>query len=199
MTEHALPQASLDRLFLQARTFHYWQDTAVSDDTLKQLYELMRWAPTSMNCNPARIYFLRTAQAKERLYPALDEGNIRKVEGAPVTAIVAYDRRFHDQLPTLFPHIDARAKFVGNEPLIEDTAFRNGTLQGGYMILAARALGLDCGPLSGFDNDQVDRIFFAEHDRHLRSNFLCNLGYGDADQVKPRGTRLDFDTACRLL
>jgi 3-hydroxypropanoate dehydrogenase len=199
MTESVLPQASLDRLFLQARTFHYWQDTAVSDDTLKQLYDLMRWAPTSMNCNPARIYFLRTAQAKERLYPALDEGNIRKVEDAPVTAIIAYDRRFHDQLPTLFPHIDARAKFVGNEPLIEDTAFRNGTLQGGYMILAARALGLDCGPLSGFDNDQVDRIFFAEHDRHLRSNFLCSLGYGDADQVKPRGARLDFDTACRLL
>lgn len=199
MTENVLPQASLDQLFLQARTFHYWQDKAVSDEILKQLYELMRWAPTSMNCNPVRIHFLRTVEAKERLYPALDEGNIRKVESAPVTAIVAYDRRFHDQLPTLFPHIDARAKFVGNEPLIEDTAFRNGTLQGGYMILAARALGLDCGPLSGFDNDQVDRLFFAENDRHLRSNFLCNLGYGAVDQLKPRGARLEFETACRLL
>lgn len=199
MTERALPQASLDQLFLQARTFHNWQDKAVSDDTLKQLYDLMRWAPTSMNCNPARIYFLRTVEAKQRLYPALDEGNIRKVEGAPVTALVAYDRRFHDQLPKLFPHIDARSKFVGNEPLIEDTAYRNGTLQGGYMILAARALGLDCGPLSGFDNDLADRIFFAEHDRHLRSNFLCNIGYGVVEQLKPRGPRLDFETACRLL
>lgn len=194
-----LESAALDQLFLQARTFAYWRNLPVADDLLRQLYDLMRMGPTSVNSNPLRIHFIRTDAARQRLLPALDEGNRRKVEAAPVTAILAYDRRFYDHLPELYPHFDARAMFVGNEPYREETAFRNSSIQGGYFILAARALGLDCGPLSGFDNDLVDRIFFGEQDRHLRSNFICNLGYGDTEQLRPRGKRLPFDVACRLL
>lgn len=199
MDKPILPDSVLDQLFLAARTYHYWQDKAVDDALLVRLYDLARMAPTSVNSNPLRVYFLRTPEAKARLLPALDEGNVSKVEGAPVTAILAYDRRFHDQLPDLYPHINAKALFVGNEPYREETAFRNSSLQGGYFILAARALGLDCGPISGFDNDQVDHIFFGEQDRHLRSNFICNLGYGEDEKLRPRGARLSFDTACRLL
>lgn len=194
-----LSAESLKQLFLDARTYSYWRDEPVSDDLLIQLYELTRMGPTSVNSNPLRIHFVRTDEARQRLMPALDEGNQRKVEAAPVTAILAYDRRFYDHLPELYPHFDARAMFVGNEPYREETAFRNSSIQGGYFILATRALGLDCGPLSGFDNDLVDRIFFGEQDRHLRSNFICNLGYGDTEQLRPRGKRLSFDVACRLL
>lgn len=192
-------QVSLSQLFTEARTYSYWQDKSVPDATLKALYELMKFAPTSMNSNPLRIVFLRSAEAKARLKPALAEGNISKVESAPVTAILAYDRRFFDKLPELYPHVDAKALFVGNEPFQEETAFRNSSIQGGYFILAARALGLDVGPLSGFDNDKVDQIFFGDWDHHYRSNFLCNLGYGDDSKLRPRGPRISFDEACTLI
>ncbi|WP_051208237.1 malonic semialdehyde reductase [Saccharospirillum impatiens] len=195
-----LDSGALDQLFVGARTFSYWQDRPVDDDRLRHLAELAGLAPTSMNCNPLRVYFLRTEQAREQLVPALKEGNIEKVRQAPVTAILAYDRRFYDHLPTLFPHMkDARSLFVGNEPLREETAFRNGSIQGGYFILAARALGLDCGPISGFDNDKVDQIFFGAENQHWRSNFICNLGYGDETRLHARSPRLSFDESCRLL
>lgn len=199
LIQKPLSADALSALFTDARTYAHWQPKSVADATLEQLYELVKMAPTSVNCNPLRIVFLRTPEAQARLLPALDEGNVRKVESAPVTAILAYDRRFHDQLPDLFPHVDAKAWFVGNEPFREETAFRNGSIQGGYFILAARALGLDVGPLSGFDNDQVDRLFFGEANHHYRSNFLCNLGYGDASKLRDRGPRLNFADACRLL
>ncbi|MGY6563776.1 MAG: malonic semialdehyde reductase [Halomonadaceae bacterium] len=199
MTSGVLSQPVLDQLFHEARSHAYWQDRPVDDATLRELYDLVKMAPTSVNCNPLRILFLRTRQAKEKLMPALKEGNRHKVEEAPVTAILAYDRRFHDHLPELFPHVDARAWFVGDEPYREETAFRNASLQGGYFILAARALGLDVGPLSGFDNDMVDGLFFAERYPNYRSNFLCNLGYGDTAKLHPRGPRLSFEQACQLL
>jgi len=163
---------------------------------LRELYELMKWGPTSANLSPARILFLRTKEAKERLRPALMAGNVEKTMAAPVTAIVAYDTEFYETLPTLFPHTDARSWFAGKPALIESTAFRNGTLQGAYMIIAARALGLDCGPMSGFDNARVDAAFFP--DGKWKSNFLCNLGYGDPASVKPRNPRLSFEEACRI-
>lgn len=197
--QEALPQASLDTLFNKARTFAYWTDKPVKDELLVDLYNLTKMGPSSMNSNPLRIVFLRTPEAKARLIPALADGNVSKVEGAPVTAILAYDRRFFDHLPDLYPHVDARSLFVGNEPFQEETAFRNSSIQGGYFILAARALGLDVGPLSGFDNDRVDQIFFGDKDHHYRSNFLCNLGYGDTSKLRERNTRLDFETACTLL
>ncbi|KPQ22652.1 MULTISPECIES: malonic semialdehyde reductase [unclassified Halomonas] len=199
MTPGVLGSPALKQLFIDARTHAYWQQRSVSDDTLRELYDVMKMAPTSVNCSPLRILFLRTRQAKEKLLPALKEGNHRKVEEAPVTAILAYDRRFHEHLPALFPHADAKAWFVGNEPYREETAFRNSSLQGGYFILAARALGLDVGPLSGFDNDKVDDLFFADDGTHYRSNFLCNLGYGDDTKLHPRSPRLAFEQACQLL
>lgn len=198
-TSTTISTAALDALFLQARTYSYWRPEPVADEQLVRLYDLAKMAPTSVNSSPLRVVFLRTPEAKARLLPALDAGNVSKVEAAPVTAILAYDRRFHDHLPALFPHVDAKAWFVGNEPLQEETAMRNSSIQGGYFILAARALGLDVGPLSGFDNDKVDHIFFADRDHHYRSNFLCNLGYGDTDKLRPRGPRLAFSEACSLL
>lgn len=199
MAPDVLGRPELKRLFIDARTYAYWQQREVSDATLHSLYDLVKMAPTSVNCSPLRILFLRTQQAKETLMPALKEGNQQKVAQAPVTAILAYDRRFHDHLPTLFPHADAKSWFVGNEPYREETAFRNSSLQGGYFILAARALGLDVGPLSGFDNDRVDDLFFADDSNHYRSNFLCNLGYGDKTKLHPRSPRFSFEQACKLL
>lgn len=198
-TATMISPAALDALFRKARTYAYWRPEPVADQRLIQLYELVKMAPTSVNSSPLRVIFLRTAEAKARLLPALDAGNVGKVEAAPVTAILAFDRRFHDHLPTLFPHVDAKSWFVGNEPFREETALRNSSIQGGYFILAARALGLDVGPLSGFDNDKVDQIFFADKDHHYRSNFLCNLGYGDTGKLRPRGPRLAFSEACSLL
>ncbi|MGO2240327.1 MAG: malonic semialdehyde reductase [Halomonas sp.] len=195
----ALPDDALGQLFSEARTYAYWQDKPVEDETLRNLYELMKFAPTSVNCSPLRIKFLRTDDAKEKLDPALSEGNRHKVHAAPVTAILAYDRSFHRHLPELFPHANAKSWFVGNEPYREETAFRNSSLQGGYFILAARALGLDAGPLSGFDNDMVDGLFFAEGDPDYRSNFLCNLGYGDGSKLYSRSPRLAFEQVCELL
>ena len=192
-----LNDAGLDLLFRQARTYSAWRDKDVSDVLLQAIYDLTKMAPTSANCSPMRVLFLRSKEAKEKLRPALMEGNVAKTMAAPVTAVVAHDMDFHERLPKLFPHTDARSWFVGNESLIEETATRNGTLQGAYLIMAARALGLDCGPMSGFDRDLVDRTFFP--DGRVRSNFLCNLGHGDEADLPPRSPRLDFDDACRVL
>lgn len=193
----AIDQAALDTLFLTARTHNKWTDEPVSDETLHQLYETLKHGPTSANCSPARFLFLRTPAAKERLRPALSSGNTDKTMAAPVTVIVAYEPRFYDDLPRLFPHTDARAWYADNEELAQATAFRNGTLQGAYLILAARALGLDCGAMSGFDNAKVDQEFLAG--RGWKSNFLANIGHGDPEGVRPKGPRLDFDEVCQLL
>ena len=206
-----LDDRGMDLLFRKARTHNAWLDRPVSDATLRQLYDLMKWAPTSANSSPARIFFLRTPQAKARLLPALSPGNVEKTRAAPVTAIIAYDLRFYDKLPRLFPHNPAmRQAFVDAPQLVEVTARRNSSLQGAYLILAARAVGLDCGPMSGFDNAKVDEEFFASgkcegcdeeflSEGHLRSNFLCNLGYGDSAKLLPRSPRLAFEEACMLL
>jgi 3-hydroxypropanoate dehydrogenase len=192
----ALDAAALDRLFRHARTHNVWLDRPVDEATLRRLWDLAKMAPTSANCSPARIVFVKTPEAKRRLEPALDEGNRAKTMAAPVTAIVATDHRFYDKMPYLFPHTDARAWFAG-KPHADTAAFRNGTLQGGYLILAARALGLDCGPMSGFDHAKVDAAFFAR-EPHVRSNFLINLGYGDPATLFPRSPRLSFEEACRI-
>jgi 3-hydroxypropanoate dehydrogenase len=188
--------AMIDTIFLSARTHSAWLDKPVSDELLKQAYDLAKMAPTAANCSPMRIVFVSSKAAKERLKPALAPGNVDKTMLAPVTAIIAQDMEFYEQLPTLFPHADARSWYVGNEALIESTAARNSTLQGAYFMLAARALGLDCGPMSGFDNEKVDQAFFAG--TNIRSNFLCNIGYGDASKLHPRGPRLEFSSACRI-
>ncbi|MFL9931421.1 malonic semialdehyde reductase [Paraburkholderia sp. RL18-103-BIB-C] len=204
-------EEGMDLLFRQARTHNSWLPKPVSDDTLRELYDLMKWCPTSANCSPARILFLRTQEAKQRLLPALAPGNIDKTMSAPVTAIIAYDGKFYDKLPKLFPHADARAWFADTPELAEVTARRNSSLQGAYFILAARSLGLDCGPMSGFDHAKIDHEFFPASaqegtfqqeyfpDSHIKSNFLCNLGYGDPAGLFPRSPRLDFDEACKLL
>jgi 3-hydroxypropanoate dehydrogenase len=195
---HQLNDEALDILFRKARTHNVWLDKPVSDDLLRQVYDLMKWGPTSANSSPARIVFLRTPEAKERLRPALSPTNVDKTMQAPVTAILAYDPKFYERLPQLFPNNPAAREWFANSPqLAEVTAFRNGTLQGGYFILAARALGLDCGPMSGFDNAKVDAEFFAG--QTVKSNFLCNLGYGDASKLFPRNPRPDFEEACQLL
>ena len=193
-----LDQEALDLLFREARTHSTWLDQPVADETLRDLYNLMKFGPTSMNCTPARVLFLRTREARERLRPFLMQANVDKTMVAPVTAIIAYDTKFYDRLPQLFPHYaGAREIFANNSDLAQITATRNGTLQGGYFIMAARALGLDCGPMSGFDNAKVDAEFFAGES--LKSNFLCNLGHGDASKLFPRNPRLEFEEACRVL
>ena len=192
-----LDDRSLDIIFREARTHNVWLDKPVSDALLQQIYDLMKWAPTSANCSPARIVFVRSAAAKQRLLPAMAPGNVDKTRTAPATAIIAYDTEFYEKLPKLFPQADARSWFAGNQPLIETTAFRNGTLQGAYLILAARALGLDAGPMSGFDNAKVDKEFFP--DGKVKSNFLVNLGYGDHAKLFPRNPRLPFAEAAQIL
>ncbi|RDI97001.1 malonic semialdehyde reductase [Dyella solisilvae] len=192
-----LSEAALDQLFRTARTFNAWLPKEVSDAQLHQLYELAKFGPTSANSSPTRLVFVKSKEAKDKLAPFLSEGNRAKTLAAPVTAIVATDYAFYEKLPQLFPHADARSWFVGNQPLIDTTAFRNGTLQGAYVIMAARALGLDCGPMSGFDNAGVDATFFAGST--VKSNFLVNIGYGDASRdLFPRSPRLAFDEACRI-
>ena len=188
---------ALDALFHDARTHNHWQDKPVDDATLKAVYDLTKMAPTAANCQPLRVVFVSSEEAKEKLKPALAEGNVEKTMAAPVCAILGMDMDFFEKLPELFPHTDARSWYAGNDKLIEETAFRNGTLQGGYFILAARALGLDCGPMSGFDNEQVDSLFFAG--TKVKSNFICNLGYGDAAQLHPRSPRPDFDEMCKIV
>jgi 3-hydroxypropanoate dehydrogenase len=193
-----LNQEALALLFHEARTHSTWLDHPVTDETLRDLYNAMKFGPTSMNCTPARFLFLRSREAKERLRPFLMQANVDKTMAAPVTTIVAYDLKFYERLPQLFPHYPgAREIFANNADLAQITATRNGTLQGGYFIMAARALGLDCGPMSGFDNAKVDAEFFAGEP--VKSNFLCNLGYGDASKLPPRNPRLEFEEACRVL
>ena len=176
-----IDHSALDLLFREARTHSAWLDQPVDDATLRQLYDLVKWGPTTTNSTPARFVFVRSAAAKERLRPALSQGNLAKTMAAPVTVIIAHDLEFYEKLPFLAPHVDARNWFAGKPELIASAAFRNGSLQGGYLILAARALGLDCGPMSGFDNAMVDAEFFP--DGRIKSNFLCNLGHGDATKT----------------
>jgi 3-hydroxypropanoate dehydrogenase len=189
--------ADLDQLFLKARTHYAWQPKAIEPELLERLYDLAKMGPTSANCSPARFVFVQSAEAKARLKPALIPGNVEKTMSAPITVIVAHDLQFYDQLPKLYPHTDARSWFVGNQPLIDATAFRNGTLQAAYLIMAARALGLDCGPMSGFDQAKVDAEFFKG--THIRSNFLINLGYGSGDHMHERSPRFAFAEACQVL
>lgn len=191
-----LNEAALDTLFMEARTYNAWSDRPVTDTLLEEIWNIARMGPTSANCSPSRIVFATSAEAKEKLKPCLMGGNIAKTMQAPVTAILGHDMQFHEKLPQLFPHEDARSWFAGNDALIEETAFRNGTLQGAYIMLAARALGLDCGPMSGFDKDKVNAAFFAGTD--VRVNFLCNIGYGTDKDLFPRSPRLAFAEACRV-
>ena len=188
---------STAQLFTEARTQNGYLDRPVTDAQLRELYDLLKFGPTAANTCPARFKFVRSAAAKEQLLSCVSAGNAEKISQAPVTVIVGMDMAFYEQLPKLFPHADARAWFVGNQPSIDATAFRNSSLQGGYMIIAARALGLDCGPMSGFDADKMDAAFWA--DSTVKTNFICTLGYGDATKVFPRSPRLDFDEACSLV
>jgi len=187
----------LNQLFHQARTHSAWLPRRITADTLREVYELARLGPTSANSSPARFVFLVSEAAKARLLPALAPLNVEKTKAAPVTVIVAWDTEFYDKLPRLFPHADMRSYFVGNQGLIDDTAFRNSSLQGAYFIIAARAMGLDCGPMSGFDPAKVNAEFFS--DGKWKVNFLVNLGYGDRSKLHPRNPRLEFDEACRAL
>lgn len=206
-----LSDEALDQIFRQARTYRAWLDKPVTDETLRQIYDLMKWGPTSANTCPARIVFVRSREGKERLKPALAPGNVEKTMTAPATAIVAYDLLFYEKLPKLSPHNPKmRDLYAGNPQLVESTAKRNSSLQGAYLIIAARALGLDCGPMSGFDNAKLDEEFFGAGkecagcdqeffpEGHVRSNFLCNLGYGDPGKLHPRAPRLEFQEACDL-
>src|SRR6266853_1231426 len=207
-----IADAPMDTLFRETLTYSAWQDRPVTDQTLRDLYDLLQLAPTSANGSPARFAFLRSTEAKERLRPALAPLNVQKTMSAPVTVIVAYDLKFYDQLPKLFPHSPGMKQlFESNPELVEATAKRNSSLQGAYLILAARALGLDCGPMSGFDHAKVDEEFFAAGkpcfgcdqeffpEGHVKTNFLCNLGYGDPGALHPRLPRLAFNEACSLL
>lgn len=192
----AITPAALETLFTGARTHNGWLDIPVSDETLREIYDLMKWGPTSANCSPARIVFVRSPEGKEKLRPALSSGNLEKTLTAPVTAIVAWDSEFYERLPVLFPHGDARSWFTSSPALAEETAFRNSSLQAAYLIFACRALGLDTGPMSGFDRDKVDAAFFA--DSGWKSNLLINIGYGDTAKLYGRLPRLSFDDACQL-
>jgi 3-hydroxypropanoate dehydrogenase len=207
-----LNDEALDQIFREARTYNGWQDKPVADDMLMQLYDLMKWGPTSANGSPARFVFLRSQESKERLRPLLAPGNVEKTMAAPVTVIIAYDLLFFHKLPKLFPHAPGmRDLFAENPQLVEVTAKRNSSLQGAYLIIAARALGLDCGPMSGFDNARLDEEFFGAGKEcegceqeffpagHVKSNFLCNLGYGDPSTLFPRSPRLTFNEASSLL
>ena len=207
-----LDDHALDQIFRTARTHSDWLDQPVTDETLRQVYDLMKWGPTSANGSPGRFVLVRSKEAKERLRPTLSPGNVDKTMAAPVTVIIAYDLLFFEKLPKLFPHSPKmRDLFAANPQLVEVTAKRNSSLQGAYLIIAARALGLDCGPMSGFDNAKLDEEFFGAGKEcegceqeffpsgHVKSNFLCNLGYGDPAKLPPRGPRLEFDEACSLL
>ena len=192
-----IDDATLDILLRKARTLKKWRDRPVTREQLVALYDLMKWGPTSHNSFPARIVFVTTAAARSRLVPLVSEANRSKVSTAPVTAIIGYDTRFHEWLPRLFPIRDVAADYAGKPEVAAATAFRNGSLQGGYLILAARALGLDCGPMSGFDNDAVDREFFPGG--RVKSNFLCAIGYGDASGLHERLPRPEFAEACTIV
>jgi len=197
-THGPISSAAIDQIFRNARTYSAWLPGSVPTEVLAEVYNLAKLGPTSANCSPARFVFLTTPQAKARLVPALAPGNVQKTQAAPVNVIVAWDAEFYELLPRLFPHHDMRPLYAG-KPLavIEEAGLRNGSLQGAYFILAARLLGMDCGPMSGFDAAKVNAEFFP--DGKWKANFLCNLGYGDASQLLPRNPRLSFDEACQLL
>jgi 3-hydroxypropanoate dehydrogenase len=188
----------LDTLFREARTHNGWRDKLVADEQLQQIYDLMKWGPTSANCSPARIVFVKSPQAKEQLLACMNPGNIEKTRTAPVTAVIGMDMAFYEKLPQLFPHSpDARSWFAGDPAAIDSTAMRNSSLQGGYFIMAARAVGLDCAPMSGFNADKMNQAFFAG--TSVKVNFVCSLGYGDPSKLHPRGPRLSFDDACKFV
>lgn len=191
-----LNDVALDQLFRSARTHNEFLDKPVTDEKLHEIYDLMKWGPTSANSSPARLVFVKSKEGKAKIGQAISDGNRNKTLAAPVTVIVATDFAFYEKLPQLFPHADAKSWFVGNQALIDTTAFRNSTLQGAYFMLAARAAGLDCGPMSGFDNAKLDELFFAG--TNIRSNFLINLGYGDVATLFPRSPRLSFDEAASI-
>ncbi|MDG1287397.1 MAG: malonic semialdehyde reductase [Rickettsiales bacterium] len=194
---NALNQDVLDRLFNDGRTYNGWEDKAVSDELLTQLYDLTKMGPTSANMQPLRLIYVKSDGAKAKLMPAIAEGNVDKVKTAPACAILGMDMEFYEHLPELFPHADAKSWFEGNDKLIADSAFRNSSMQGGYFILAARALGLDTGALSGFNNEMVDELFFAG--TKIKSNFLCNIGYGLESSLFDRSPRPDFDKFCKII
>jgi 3-hydroxypropanoate dehydrogenase len=189
-----LDARSLDTLFREARTHNGWQDKPVPESLLREVFELAKMGPTSANSSPMRVVFVTSPEGKARLKPALSAGNLDKTMAAPATAIIAQDTEFHEHMPKLFPHADARSWFVGNDALIQATMFRNASLQGAYLIMAARALGLDCGPMSGFDAGKVNAEFFP--DGRFQVNFLCNLGYGDPAKLMPRSPRFSFEDVC---
>jgi 3-hydroxypropanoate dehydrogenase len=187
---------SLDLIFRKARTHHGWQEKSIDDALLKQVYDLAKWGPTSANCCPMRLVFVKSREAKEKLKPCLDKGNVEQTMSAPTTAIIGYDMEFYKKMDKLWPQSGGKMFEKTPEDALKVVALRNGSLQGAYFILAARALGLDCGPMSGFNNAKLDEAFFAG--TAIKSNFLCNLGYGDPSKLYPRGPRLDFDEACRI-
>ena len=192
-----LDSVALDLLFRQARTHNVWLPEPVSDEQLHQLFELMKFGPTSANTSPVRIVFVKSPEEKEKLVACMAAGNKDKTRAAPVTAIIGMDLHFADKLPQLFPHTDARSWFDGTPEWIAETALRNSSLQGGYFILAARSLGLDCGPMSGFDAEKINAAFFAG--TSVKANFVCSLGHGDRSKLHPRSPRLSFEEACRIV
>jgi 3-hydroxypropanoate dehydrogenase len=194
---HAIAKESIDQIFTEARTHHAWLPKPVSDDLLRSIYDLTKWGPTSVNCCPLRILFIKSEGEKAKLYPALSGSNVDQVKAAPAVAVLAMDKHFYEQLPTLFPAFDAKAMFTSNAALSEATAFRNSSLQGAYFIMAARAIGVDVCPMSGFDNAKVDETFFKG--TTWKSNFICNVGYGDKGKLHPRGPRLKFDEVCKIV
>ncbi len=197
MARTPLDDTGLNLLFRDARTHSKWVDGVVSDEILRQIFDLMKMAPTSANCSPARFVFVTSPEGKEKLKPALSSGNVEQTMAAAATAIIAYDMEFYEHLPKLYPPADAKSWFTGNDKLIYETAFRNGSLQGAYLMMAARALGFDCGPMSGFDEDTLNAAFFP--DGRFKANFLCNIGHGDDDKVYPRTPRFDFNEACEVV
>ncbi|MGB5706030.1 MAG: malonic semialdehyde reductase [Arenicellales bacterium] len=196
--QSSISQEALGQILSEARTYPGWLDQPVEDDLLRRLYELARWGPTSMNTQPMRLLFVKSTEAKKKLLQAVAPGNIPKVEAAPVTVIVAQDMAFHTRLRRMVPHMkDPESSFNGKQAYIEDTAYRNSTLQGGYLLMTARALGLDAGPMSGFNQEKLDALFF--EGTSFRSNFIMNLGYGDPSSVHPRAPRFEFDEVCQIV
>jgi 3-hydroxypropanoate dehydrogenase len=197
MTGQPLTEQAMQQIFTEARTHNAWLPQPVSDEILRKVYDIMKFGATSANCTPLRVVFVKSKEAKERLKPCLSPGNVEKTMAAPVTALFAMDMQFYDHLPFLFPQADARSWFAGNDTAIKDTAFRNSSLQGAYFMIAARACGLDCGPMSGFDADKLGKEFFP--DGRFKPNFICNLGYGDKSKLHPRNPRFKFDDVCKIV
>lgn len=197
IADKILDQHAFNVLFLEARTYNGWNEQDVPDSLLQNIHDLAKWGPTSANCCPMRVVFVKSKEAKERLVPLMDKGNQEKTMKAPVTALFAFDRKFYDKMGKLAPHVDVEKWYGGKDALVAETAWRNGTLQAAYFMIAARAMGLDCGPMSGFNKAKVKEAFFPDLEGDV--NFVCNLGYGDASTLYPRGPRLDFAEACQIV